>query len=161
RSQALPDLVTTVEAGVPNSDYNFWVGMAAPSKTPREIVNRMHQATMKALEDKEVRASMAKLGPEPMPLGLDEFAPDISKEVKTNAALVRRRGSRRSKSRHSADLRESESSNLSRVRCLRGRSACTAAPPLPVCGERLLPRQPPSPTVRPLARYFVSSALRT
>src|SRR5262245_1382187 len=36
RSSALPDLPTTVQAGVPNSDYNFWVGMFAPAKTPRE-----------------------------------------------------------------------------------------------------------------------------
>ncbi len=38
RSGALPDLQTTVEAGVPNSDYNFWVGMFVPSKTPLRAV---------------------------------------------------------------------------------------------------------------------------
>ena len=36
RTAALPDLTTTLEAGIPNSDYNFWVGMAVPSKTPRD-----------------------------------------------------------------------------------------------------------------------------
>jgi tripartite-type tricarboxylate transporter receptor subunit TctC len=92
RSAALPNLQTTLEAGVPNSDYNFWVGMAAPSKTPREVVSRLHQATIKALEDKEVRSSMAKLGAEPMPMGLDEFATYIRNEVKTNAALVKAAG---------------------------------------------------------------------
>jgi len=66
--------------------------MAVPSKTPREIVSRLHQATIKALDDKEVRASMAKLGAEPMPLGLDEFATYIRNEVKTNAALVKAAG---------------------------------------------------------------------
>ena len=50
RSAALPDVLTTVEAGVPNSDYNFWVGMAVPSKTPRNIVNRLHQETAKTLK---------------------------------------------------------------------------------------------------------------
>lgn len=68
RSLALPDLPTSVEAGVANSDYNFWVGMVVPAKTPRDIVNRIHQETAKALESKEVRASMAKLGAEPMPM---------------------------------------------------------------------------------------------
>src|SRR3979490_2238269 len=38
RSLALPELPTTLEAGVPDSDYNFWVGMFAPAKTPREVV---------------------------------------------------------------------------------------------------------------------------
>src|SRR5262245_52956925 len=36
RSTALPDLPTTLEQGIPNSDYNFWVGMAVPSKTSAE-----------------------------------------------------------------------------------------------------------------------------
>ena len=35
RTRSLPDLPTTLEAGVPNSDYNFWVGMAMPSKTAK------------------------------------------------------------------------------------------------------------------------------
>jgi tripartite-type tricarboxylate transporter receptor subunit TctC len=92
RSAALPNLATTVEAGVANSDYNFWVGMAVPAKTPRDIVNRIHQETAKALESKEVRDSMAKLGAEPMLMRLDEFAAYIDKEIKTNAVLVKAAG---------------------------------------------------------------------
>jgi tripartite-type tricarboxylate transporter receptor subunit TctC len=92
RSAALPNVATTVEAGVPNSDYNFWVGMVVPSKTPRDIVNRIHQETAKAIESKEVRASMAKLGAEPMLMRLDEFDSYIRNEIKTNAALVKAAG---------------------------------------------------------------------
>jgi len=92
RSVALPDLATTLEAGIPNSDYNFWVGMAVPSKTPRDIVARLHQETAKALESKEVRDSMAKLGAEPMLMGLDEFNTYIGNEIKTNAVLVKAAG---------------------------------------------------------------------
>jgi tripartite-type tricarboxylate transporter receptor subunit TctC len=92
RSAALPDLQTTLEAGVPNSDYNFWVGMFVPSKTPREIVNRLHQETAKALENKEVRESMAKLGAEAMLMRPDEFDTYIRNEITTNAALVKAAG---------------------------------------------------------------------
>jgi tripartite-type tricarboxylate transporter receptor subunit TctC len=92
RSAALPDVATTVEAGVANSDYNFWVGMVVPSKTPRDIVTKIHQETAKALESKEVRASMAKLGAEPMLMRLDEFDSYIRNEIKTNAALVKAAG---------------------------------------------------------------------
>ena len=35
RSDDLPNTPTTVEAGVPGSEYTFWVGMLAPSKTPK------------------------------------------------------------------------------------------------------------------------------
>jgi tripartite-type tricarboxylate transporter receptor subunit TctC len=92
RSLALPDVATTLEAGVPNSDYNFWVGMFVPAKTPREIVQRIHQDTAKALDAKEVRDSMAKLGAESMLMRPDEFDAHIRDEITTNAALVKAAG---------------------------------------------------------------------
>jgi tripartite-type tricarboxylate transporter receptor subunit TctC len=55
RSLALPELPTTLEAGVPNSDYNFWVGMFAPAKTAPAVVNRLYRETAKALRAPEVR----------------------------------------------------------------------------------------------------------
>src|SRR5215467_3340726 len=92
RSAALPDVATTLDAGIPNSDYNFWVGMFVPSKTPREIVNRLHQEIAKALEVKEVRDSMAKLGAETMLMRPDEFDTYIRNEITTNATLVKAAG---------------------------------------------------------------------
>ncbi len=92
RSAALPDVPTTVEAGVPNSDYNFWVGMAVPAKTPRAVVERLHAETAKALDNKDVRASMAKLGAENMLMSLSEFDSYIRNEIKSNAVLVKAAG---------------------------------------------------------------------
>jgi len=92
RSAALPELLTTLEAGVPNSDYNFWVGMFMPSKTPREIVNRLHEETAKALDLKDVRDSMGKLGAESMLMRPEEFDIYIRNEITTNAALVKAAG---------------------------------------------------------------------
>ena len=37
RAMSLPEVPTTVEAGYPNSEYNFWLGMWVPVKTPRPI----------------------------------------------------------------------------------------------------------------------------
>jgi tripartite-type tricarboxylate transporter receptor subunit TctC len=92
RSAALPDVATTLEAGIPNSDYNFWVGVFVPSKTPREIVNRLHQEIAKALDIKEVRESMAKLGAEPMLMRPEEFDAHIRNEITTNASVVKAAG---------------------------------------------------------------------
>ena len=92
RSAALPNVLTTVEAGVPNSDYNFWVGMAVPSKTPRDIVNRLYEETAKALRSKDVQDSMAKLGAELMLMRPEEFDAYIRKEIATNAELVKAAG---------------------------------------------------------------------
>lgn len=89
RSSALPDLPTTLEAGIPNSDYNFWVGMVVPAKTSRNIVNTLHQQTLKALQAPDLRERMAKLGAELMIMTPPEFDVFIRNEIASNAALVK------------------------------------------------------------------------
>ena len=44
---ALPEVPTTTEAGFPNSDFDFCAGLFVPKKTPRNIVARIYEATMK------------------------------------------------------------------------------------------------------------------
>jgi tripartite-type tricarboxylate transporter receptor subunit TctC len=92
RSAALPDLPTTIEAGVPNSDYNFWVGMFAPSKTPRDVINRLYQEVVKALNSPDVREKLGRLGAEPMPFTPEQFDKYIVDEIASNAALVKAAG---------------------------------------------------------------------
>ncbi|TMH54596.1 MAG: tripartite tricarboxylate transporter substrate binding protein, partial [Betaproteobacteria bacterium] len=92
RSLALPDLPTTLEAGVPNSDYNFWVGMFAPAKTPREVVNHLYLETAKALRAADVREKMARLGAEPMDYNPEQFNAYLREEIAANAALVKAAG---------------------------------------------------------------------
>ena len=92
RSSALPDLPTTLEAGIPNSDYNFWVGMAVPSKVARGIVTKLHQGTQRALQAPDLTERMAKLGAEQMLMTPPEFDAHIKNEIKINAELVRAAG---------------------------------------------------------------------
>jgi tripartite-type tricarboxylate transporter receptor subunit TctC len=88
RSSALPDVLTTLEAGIPNSDYNFWVGMVVPAKTPRDIVNKLYQNTLQVLQTPDMKDRMAKLGAEPMLMTPQQFDTYIKTEIATNAALV-------------------------------------------------------------------------
>jgi tripartite-type tricarboxylate transporter receptor subunit TctC len=92
RSSALPDVPTTIEAGYPNSDYTFWNGMLAPAKTPRDIVNRLHEETMKVLRQPGVIEKFKPQGIEPMPLTPAEFDALIAKEIESNKAIVRAAG---------------------------------------------------------------------
>lgn len=92
RISALPDLPTTLEAGVPNSDYNFWVGMAVPSKTPRGVLSKLHQHTLDALQSPELTERFAKLGAEPMPMTPAQFDAYIRNEIRSNAVLVKAAG---------------------------------------------------------------------
>ena len=92
RSSALPQLPTTLEAGIPNSDYNFWVGMFAPAKTPGETVGRLYRETVKALQLPDVREKMARLGAEPMEYTPEQFNAYLKREIADNAALVKAAG---------------------------------------------------------------------
>jgi tripartite-type tricarboxylate transporter receptor subunit TctC len=92
RSAALPDLPTTLELGVPNSDYNFWVGLFMPSGTPREIVDRLYAETAKAIESPELRQDMAKLGAEANLTPPDAYNRQLRQEIVDNAALVKAAG---------------------------------------------------------------------
>ncbi len=92
RSVALPNVPTTLEAGYADSDYTFWMGMLAPAKTPREIIDRLYQETQKALLVTNVKEKFAPQGIEPMPLKSAEFDALIAKEIAANIALVKAAG---------------------------------------------------------------------
>jgi tripartite-type tricarboxylate transporter receptor subunit TctC len=92
RDPRLPDVPTTVEAGFPNSEYNFWFGVFAPAKTPREIVQRLYEETAKALQDPGVKERLAKLGVQPMPFTPAQFDDYVHKEITANGDLVKAAG---------------------------------------------------------------------
>ena len=92
RSSALPTVPTSLEAGYPNSSYTFWTGMFLPAKTPREIVERLHDATEKALSAPSVRETLALQGVDPMPISPTAFDALIKSEVESHIALLRATG---------------------------------------------------------------------
>ena len=92
RAAALPDVPTTAEAGVPGSEFNFWIGMMAPAKTPRAIVDRLHGEVVKALATPEVKERFLKLGADAWTLKPEAFDAYIKDEIKSNAALVKAAG---------------------------------------------------------------------
>lgn len=87
RSPALPDVPTTVEAGVPGSDYTFWVAMIVPSATPAPVVRRLHEEAVKALASPEVKERLAKLGAEAFTMEPAAFNAYIRSEM-DSAALI-------------------------------------------------------------------------
>jgi tripartite-type tricarboxylate transporter receptor subunit TctC len=92
RASALPQVPTTAEAGVPGSEFNFWIGMMAPAKTPRDIVNRLHDEVVKALNTPEVKERFATLGADAWTLSPEQFDSYIKDEIKSNAVLVKAAG---------------------------------------------------------------------
>lgn len=92
RASALPDVPTTAEAGVPGSEFNFWIGMMAPAKTPRDIVNRLHDEVLKALASPDVKERFAKVGADAWTLKPEAFDAYIKNEISSNAVLVKAAG---------------------------------------------------------------------
>ena len=92
RAAALPNVPTTAEAGVPGSEFNFWIGMMVPAKTPREIVTRLHDEVVKALATPEVKERFNTLGADAWTLSPEQFDAYIREEIRSNAALVKAAG---------------------------------------------------------------------
>ena len=92
RSSALPDVPTTLEAGIANAEYPIWFGLFLPAKTPREIVAKLHGETLNALQSPKVREKLAALGIELMEMSPGDFAAFVKKEIVSNAELVKSAG---------------------------------------------------------------------
>jgi tripartite-type tricarboxylate transporter receptor subunit TctC len=90
RSAMFPDVPTTIEAGLPSSSvYPFYSGVYLPAKTPQPIVDRLAAEIARALQTDEVKARLAQLGVEPMPMTQGEFAQFTRDDIAANVALVK------------------------------------------------------------------------
>ena len=69
RLAAAPDIPTVDEAGLPGFYADFWYGIWAPARTPRNIIAQLSAAVVDALADAGVRARLADMGEEIFPRG--------------------------------------------------------------------------------------------
>jgi tripartite-type tricarboxylate transporter receptor subunit TctC len=89
RASALPDVPTTIEAGVPESDLDFWVGAFVPKKTPRDVVAKMHDEIAKALNNPSTVSKLTTLGVEQMIMTPDAFDARLAKEADIAVKLAK------------------------------------------------------------------------
>ncbi len=89
RAATLPLVPTSVEAGVPGSDYTLWVGMIAPSATPPAVIKKLHDEALKALASPEIKERLAKLGADPFPMSPEAFNAYIKTEMDTAARIAK------------------------------------------------------------------------
>jgi len=88
RSPVLPDVPTTIEAGVPNSDFVLWYGLLAPKNMPKEIVQRLYTEVNKAVQSPEMKARLSAVGATPWIATSEQFQAHIKKEVEDNIKLA-------------------------------------------------------------------------
>jgi tripartite-type tricarboxylate transporter receptor subunit TctC len=92
RASTLPDVPTTLEAGFTDSDYPIWWATFVPAKTPRDIVDKLHRETLKAIQAPLVQEKLRTIGVDPLVLTPAELDAHIKNELSMNAALVKATG---------------------------------------------------------------------
>ena len=89
RSQALPDVPTTAEAGYPAVAGDNWQGIVVPSGTPESIVAFLHREIIAILALPDVKERLAVLGFEPVGSTPEEFARHAKAEFEKWAKVIR------------------------------------------------------------------------
>jgi tripartite-type tricarboxylate transporter receptor subunit TctC len=74
RSQALPEVPTTAEAGYPDIAGDNWQGLVVPAGTPKEIIAFLHRETVAIMKLPDILERLAVLGFEPVASTPEEFA---------------------------------------------------------------------------------------
>jgi tripartite-type tricarboxylate transporter receptor subunit TctC len=90
RFSGLPEVPTVIEAGVPGYDVASWNALAAPAKTPRPIIEKVHEALVKALAAPEVQKRYAELGVEGRTSSPEELKSFYAAETKRWTQVVER-----------------------------------------------------------------------
>ena len=91
RAAMFPDVPTTIEAGLPPSSvYPFYTGVYLPAKTPQRDRRQARAAkSPRRSQADAVKARLAQLGVEPMPMSQPEFAQFTKDDIAANVALVK------------------------------------------------------------------------
>ena len=92
RSPLYPEIPTFAEGGVRGFDLNSWVGIVAPAKTPKPILDRLNSELNAALNDPGVREKLAGSGIAAAPGTADSFGSVIRNELATYGSVVKSAG---------------------------------------------------------------------
>jgi tripartite-type tricarboxylate transporter receptor subunit TctC len=94
RIAALPEVPTIAEAGYPGGEFNFWVGVLAPRKTPRSVIEKLNAEINRALRMPDMRDRLAKLGGEAMSMTPDQFDAFLRTEHDSLGKVMREAGAK-------------------------------------------------------------------
>lgn len=91
RTAGFAEVPTTHELGFKDAEYPIWFGLFVPAKTPPEIVDRLRDETVKALQAPKVRELLAALSVDPMlTTTVSEFEAFVRNEIALNTALIQK-----------------------------------------------------------------------
>jgi tripartite-type tricarboxylate transporter receptor subunit TctC len=94
RIPKLPDLPTISESGVPGYEASVWYGIAAPAKTPTEIVARLYKESAAVLQDREMLEKMDTNDFVPTVMNPEQFGAFIKSEIEKWGKVVKATGAK-------------------------------------------------------------------
>ena len=92
RTPLLPETPSFVELGYRDIEAYTWAGLLLPRATPARIAARLHDETVKVLQDSAVRERLLGLGVEPVGNTPAEFAAFLKTEIARWARAVKQAG---------------------------------------------------------------------
>jgi tripartite-type tricarboxylate transporter receptor subunit TctC len=92
RTQAMPDVPTLAESGVPGFEAFTWFGLYAPAGTPQAAIDAAHAALVKTFDDPQAKQRMAAIGAEVALSRPQELAAFQASETRKWAAVIRSAG---------------------------------------------------------------------
>jgi tripartite-type tricarboxylate transporter receptor subunit TctC len=92
RANSSPDIPTIAESGVKGYEVTNWYGVLAPAKTPRAIVERLHQQIVKVLDHHDIVKRFAADGADAVDSTPKEFAAHIKAETVKWARVIKEAG---------------------------------------------------------------------
>jgi tripartite-type tricarboxylate transporter receptor subunit TctC len=97
RSSVAPDLPTIAEAGVKGYETTIWIGVMAPTGTPRAIVERLNAEITKVVNRSDVKEVWAKQGAIPLTMSVPEYEKYLNADIAKWAKVVKISGARADK----------------------------------------------------------------
>ena len=94
RSTVLPDVPTIDEAGVKGYETTIWLGIMAPTGTPRLVIDRLNAEIMKIVSRPDVRKAWNEQGAEPMSMTPGEFEKYLNADIAKWAKIVKISGAK-------------------------------------------------------------------
>jgi tripartite-type tricarboxylate transporter receptor subunit TctC len=94
RSPVLPDVPTVSEAGVPGYEAVIWLGIMAPTGTPKPVVERLNTEIRKIVNSADVKDAWAKQGAAPLNMSTDEFGQYLRADIAKWAKVVKVSGAK-------------------------------------------------------------------
>jgi tripartite-type tricarboxylate transporter receptor subunit TctC len=92
RSEVVPQVPTIAEAGVPGYEVVQWFGVLAPAGTPRPIVDKLHAAIVRALQDPNVKKGFSSQGADTVGSTPEQLGAIIRSDLQRWGALVKKAG---------------------------------------------------------------------